>query len=242
MTKVFETRSTIAICLAAALLAGCGSARSGSGGANGSCRLYATQATTVTGSTRYVSTCSFDRPTITMHCTSAPVSPPGTSSTNSTTWATIEDALASNHPIGKFTLAHTAYSAGPCSYTVDYLYDSSGRSTTLHVVLLPGSPADCAVPDEVTNTAWDALGRPTAGTFSVTRFSCNGTRTLSYDDVSRTVTLVKSACTGGSTGESALTSTSTYNADGLLLQGTTTINGMTSAIVETIGATAQICD
>src|SRR5579863_1981722 len=87
-------RALLDLAVAGALL---GVVACGSGGSSSSsCRLYASAYTFTEANSPAAGsyTCSFDRPSLTMSCT-------GPTETTTTVWATIDDAVASGHPIGK---------------------------------------------------------------------------------------------------------------------------------------------
>jgi hypothetical protein len=156
----------------------------------------------------------------------------------------MEAAVESNHPIGKITLASSTTTTGACAYTIDWTYDSSGRPTSSH--LGDGSAGDagsCPHPETFEFTAWDAAGRPTAGTLSSTLSGCTATTTRSYDDTNRTVTAVYSACTG-TPPLAAETVVTTYDANGLVIMSSLMAGSGLSLNPTTymIASTAQICD
>jgi len=105
--------------------------------------------------------------------------------------------------------------------TVNYVYDSQRRlvsSTTGGVV--------------TTYTAWDDVGRPTAGRYPGTTIA------NTYNDSTRT--LVKTQ-TGGITGRGTWTTTVTYDANGAQTSVVVISGAVTESTTFNTTATAQVC-
>lgn len=171
------------------------SGTSGSGGTAGApiaCRTYASRyVLSQPGSTMTVD-CRFVRETLAMVCTDDGEDP-SLALTTSEIWATLEDAVTENRPIGKFK-AKTFSNAlvdGPiaCMFRFDMSFDSLGRITAMRATpeLLEG-PCDA---NSETYDTWDSEGRPTHGSArSAGLGECFGQELdLAYDDAARSVTL-----------------------------------------------------
>ncbi len=175
--------------------------------------------------------CTFDRSTITTTCTTTA----GPASTSTTTWASIDDAVASEHPIGKFTHRTSRTTSDACVITNTLSYDLSGRATSS---LATASATTCKGTSLVYGP-WDPLGRPILATvFGVGAETCmGGNMTLSYDDALRTVTTTHS----GGVGCVSWTTTARYNADGIVIASTLSQGSISATSDLSIVSTAQIC-
>jgi hypothetical protein len=182
----------------------------------------------------------FDRNTITLSCSPSPPSG-GVAPTSSTTWASLEAAVASDRPIGRRTLSQSAVT-GSCPTTTAWSYDAAGRPLSTTPTLEPGASSSCLVLTSLAFSAWDPFARPTAATFSRVNISsnasCTGTITNSYDDANNTITGSESAC-GILAGSMVVVK---YDSDGIVIGATSTLpDGRVATSTDTILATAQIC-
>jgi hypothetical protein len=207
-----------------------------------SCRLYAshyTRTDSSSGSTTTTDiTCTFDRAALTSSCTLVPSSGGGaSSSTGMTTWATLDAALATNHPVGKFTFSQSSTTSASCIFTHFVSYDDLGRPLSQ---IATASPTTSCGTYNLTYTAWEGAGRPTQATRSGGGAAANCVEqpvTWSYDDSARTVTFNAAAAAGCT--ES--TTVSAYDANSLLVSSTVTSASGTQASTDTILSTDQIC-
>lgn len=213
-----------------------GASGESSGGSSPECRVYATSYDQRSTGAQSRFECEFSRESLTLACND------GQGVVTNETWATIEDAVAENRPVGNYRAV--VYEASfmsdtiACSFRFDTSFDARGRATSIQATpeLLEGP---CAGYD-VSYDAWDTEGRPTHGSsdeVSALEFPCSGQDlAISYDDVTRSVGFER---TGGS-GEGCfeVESTTIHDANGLptLL----TSNGAVVYEYTTL-ATAEIC-
>lgn len=203
------------------------------GGSGASCRTYATEFT-VNGAGAFTTvTCAFERASLTQTCTT------DIGGVTATIWATIEDAVGENSPLGTRRIDRTedlvVFTGGApdCRLTRDYQYDSSMRLTAIVVTIDPDAP--CGT-NEVTYDAWDPDGRPTHGieTGVGGELCAEGDMTLAYDDELRTITTTRS---GGTDCPDAM-NVLNHDEDGLR---TISANGPNVITYETL-ATGEICE
>jgi YD repeat-containing protein len=116
------------------------------------------------------------------------------------------------------TLTTNGPACGSGTSAVAYTYDSLRRLTSFS----SGGSA-------TTYTAWDASGRPTAGSFAGTTIS------NVYNDAARTTTQTQTM------GGTVSTTTSTFDANGIQLTVVNTTAGITSTTTFTNTSTAQVC-
>jgi hypothetical protein len=176
---------------------GTGSATGGTGGSGAPsvCRVYASRYVRENEGTETFYTCAFDRQSLTLSC-----SEEGAERTFSDTWATIEDAVQENRPLGKLRMvsgtewARYTTPAIICAFTFDYTYDSLGRLTS--IVSIPASET-CIAWDYYFDS-WDAEGRPTLGHAVQDAETCSeGEFAYEYDDVNRVITFTSSGVGAG---------------------------------------------
>jgi hypothetical protein len=220
---------SIGLVVVAACLSACGGGDNHEGPA---CRRFASHFTAAiqsindlggTGTpTITTSKAIFDRATLTLRTQTyrgdASAVDPVLQSTFDTIWKTIDQAVASNRPIGKDTSIRTVSgtpasanmnATADCTLTFEKHYDSMGRPTETI-----GSPHvdGCAFALSTSYSEWDALGRPTKGAVSSAARSCmQQPITRAYDDQALTATTTYEeapSCT-------PTTLVNTYDADGL---------------------------
>ena len=258
-----------AVCFAT-LLAGCGGGPTAPSepqqqpGTTASCRTFATRQTATYSSASNVpgvpafegsstTSCSFDRQSATLRCEITTTFAPcisNSSQTSSTSYASVADFVDEGALLGR-TLATSGSSSGgstsvpsgggcvsaplPAS-TQSYTYDAQRRLTS-------ASDSNGGL---TTYTGWDASGRPTRGTLSLS--GCSSLPlSIAYDDASRTVAYVTER--GGIGTCPLVTSMTTYDALGMpsRTSSTGTVSGPSGDVVTTtvgvnmVSATAQVC-
>lgn len=206
----------------------------GSGGSSGtSCRRYASDFTYTSSGTFKTLSCVFDRPSLTMTCTS------DAGDVTATTWRTIDDAVRENDPVGaiRADVQHQtiAFTAGECRLTRDYQYDGSGRLSTVVISIDPDAP--CGTTQAVYDD-WDSDGRPKHGIeIGVGGETCTGGNVdFTYDDTEPSVTTVHS----GGTDCLAFTTVVRYDEDGIVVNAGADPS-MPTSTNDTL-ATAEICE
>jgi hypothetical protein len=235
------------------MISACGG-RASSQGSTPSCRVYATEYA-ASGTQQSTTTCAFDRGSLTLSCTTSDGLDAGAppSEHSDMTWATIDDAVQEDRPIGKhlFVRELFAFSALPnCSYTFTPSYDSSRRVVSEDLE----SDGSCTTMNTV-YSAWDSFGRPTLGTRSGMVFTtqglpaepCTGQQiTEEFDDEHHMVTVVTSGGTDGANGNppgNCLDSTSfeTFDENGILIAYSVKEPSDSRSTTYTILGTASIC-
>jgi hypothetical protein len=216
-----------------------GAGTSGTGGTPpNDCRTYASRAT-ITGLNGTIPfDCGFHPDTLSMGCSDSDDADGFLNLATGEVWATIEDAVSENRPVGKYKSSYygTAMVDGPvaCMFRFDMSFDSLGRMTSKRATpeLLEG-PCDA---NSETYDAWDSEGRPTHGSARSSGIGeCFGQDlTIAYDDAAGTVSTTLSG------GSNCLDDTSvwTYDARGILIRyavGDTVVNDYA------IHETQQIC-
>jgi hypothetical protein len=221
---------------ALAVLAGCGANTSTSG----DCRLieshYTRTDTASSGTTVVEVTCTFDRGTLTLSCTTVPVSG-GSAYSSTVTWANIDDFMANHRPVGKLTYSHSTSASANCAFTSDLIRDSAGRPVSQPATAVPAT--GCSTYRSVF-TAWDDAGRQTEGTRSgvgALEKCVDQPLTWSYDDVALTFTNQA----GAATGCSEMTTVWTYDTDSLFVSSTTTDANGTRTSTYTVLGTTTVC-
>ena len=209
-----------------------GSGNTGGGGTPGeNCRLYTAEFTVTTTSGVQASSCAFDRPTLTLTCTTE------RGDVTTTIWSTIDDAVRENRPLGTRRAdrveQYIAFPGAECRLTQDHQYDGAGRQTATVVTIDPDMP--CST-NEIAYDEWAPDGRPTHGieTGVGGELCAGGDVTFTYDDVGLTITTTRSG------GTDCLDSTSvvSYDDDGFR---TGSVVGSIVTTYETL-ATGQICE
>jgi hypothetical protein len=202
-----------------------GPSSSNTGGpSSGSCRNYASAFTYTTVGPGVVANttanCTFDSGARTLTCTYSQ-----TSSVNSCSidfrwrdsYNSVADFVNESKVVGKFLLTSRAQEwvsmptscAGPTvPGTTTYTYDSSQRQVQSVAVNMTGANSNVTY----AYSAWDAEGRPTAGTVSIAGGPAFPA-TVVYDDVGRTITITAG---GGQPGGSI--NIISLDADGNLLR------------------------
>jgi YD repeat-containing protein len=150
----------------------------------------------------------------------------GACTTGVSTYRSTADFVEEIRVIPRLTMqtSTTTTSGGDCdsgTSTVNYVYDSQRRlvSSTTGVVV-------------TTYTAWDNLGRPTAGSYPGTTIA------NTYNDSTRTwVQMYR----GGVTGAGNWTTTVTYDANGAQTSVVTISGAVTETTTFNTTATAQVC-
>jgi YD repeat-containing protein len=221
---------------------GGGSPNSPSGGGGGStpapsCRTaagisHAVQTFTQTGVTVTTdTTCAHNTGTNDIVCNSNFVDSQGgpgtlTQTSRFASRADIVDEVAVNPPLARSLGTTTVTTAGGFSLTATATnsYDSQRRLTSVAVVTSP-------VPLSTTFTysAWDASGRPTAGTFAISP-GPNGSVSIAYDNANRTVTR----------NDGLNTCIQTYDPNGNIQRETCTGTSPSTTTVS-VQSTLQIC-
>jgi len=204
----------------------------GSGGAPGeSCRLYTAAFTVTTTSGVQASSCAFDRPTLTLTCTTE------RGDVTTTIWATIDDAVRENRPLGTRRAdrveQYIAFPGAECRLTQDHQYDGAGRQTATVVTIDPDMP--CGT-NEIAYDEWAPDGRPTHGIENGVggELCAGGDVTFTYDDVQLTITTTRS----GGTDCAESTSVVSYDESGFR---TGSVVGSIVTTYETL-ATGEICE
>jgi hypothetical protein len=209
-----------------------GSGNAGGSGAPGeNCRRYTAQFTVTSSSETQTSTCAFDRPSLALTCTTE------RGDVTTTIWATIDDAVRENQPLGTRRAdrveQYIAFPGAECRLTQDLQYDGTGRQTASLVTIDPEAP--CST-NQIAYDAWAPDGRPTHGIEDgVGGEACaGGDVTVAYDDTLRTITTTRSG------GTDCLDSTSvvSYDEDGFR---TGSVVGSIVTTYQTL-ATGEICE
>jgi hypothetical protein len=214
----------------------------GTGGTGGTlpmeCRKFASRATMsrLDGTINFE--CSFHRETLAITCQDSEADGGILAMATAESWATIEDAVGENRPVGKYksSFYSTAVVDGPvaCMFRFDMSFDSLGRVTSRRATpeLLEGP---CDASSESYDT-WDSEGRPTHGSArSAGLGECYGQDlVIAYDDAAGTVSMTLGE------GSNCLHTTLvwTYDADGILIR-----YGFDETVVNdyTIHETQEIC-
>jgi hypothetical protein len=152
------------------------------------------------------------------------------------TWATIDDAVGENRPIGFFrgirSSVWISIDTVNCGFEYELTRDEIGRLTGI----IPTRIGDttCGVNGAVYD-AWDEQGRPTHGTeYGVGIDPCQDQEvSIAYDDGNRIITRTRS----GDSDCSADTDTSTYDQDGIQTSSNVGTDSYTYVTLET----AEIC-
>jgi hypothetical protein len=227
------------------------------------CRVSVTQAVTESSSTDPMRsgkrhrerTCAFDLATNTLACEYLSTET-GDRSTSVATWASREDAVAENYPIGRLRLAslrvdyerpvpadapREAFLNGPCAYTSSVTYASDGRPLSA-----AHKPDDERCRESsILYSDWDDAGRPLRGvamqmTSQESGFVklCGESHvTLSYDDDNRTSVADAAADPDCEDSRERIE----YNADHIQLTSQFEWSGITSTTETTIQAVETIC-
>lgn len=261
MTAKFSTCASV---LAGALLvAGCGSSPLGSSplgpsGMRGSladsassafpsagnviiggqtCRVYPTSSTTTTtGSTTGTSsqTCTHNGAGQ-VSCTTSDTDSTGATSTTVSTadYASINDIVDEVQVVPPLTkvqmiTSNITSAAGSGTVTVNYAYDGLGKVTQMTVATVAGALT-------TTYTAWDPVGRPTAGTSTVPGVPFDNSVSIVYDDGARTATTTIANFAGQGV------NTLTFDPDGILVSTSVTGLGQSMTTTTTVLATGTIC-
>ena len=156
------------------------------GGSSQSCRQLPTSYTTVVDNSTTLGTCTLNASSAEMRCTEEYSDPFGSATIESaTTWpsrAAIVDEIDVIPPRTHTTRTVITHDDPGLSSTITYAYDGQGRLTgEVH--------ENPQITSTYTYTAWDAGGRPTAGTVTSTG---GGSISLAItnDDAARTRTIV----------------------------------------------------
>lgn len=213
----------------------------------GSCRSYASRYSYVTSApgslANTTATCTFNAAARTLTCTFA--------QTNNTSTCTIDflwrdaynsaaDFVNESKVVGKFLLTSRAQewvttptSCGPPSVpgNTTYTYDANQRQLQQAAVNMTGAGSSATY----VYSAWDAQGRPTAGTLTV-QGGLNFPVTVAYDDSARTITI-----SAGPGGAANAVNVITLDADGNLVRVTGQTSGFVSDSVYTITARQTVC-
>jgi hypothetical protein len=233
--KLRATRWVIVLC--SAIASACSDSASGdddTGSTDPLCRTYATQYRVTSDEGSELGTCDFDEPSLTMTCRRYG----NVIYDVLTTWDSIDAAVRDNQPIGFATRASdTIVLTSDCSVVHDYVYDSSDRLTATEASTTGDS---CGGPS-IAYDAWDEEGRPTHGTTNgVGVLDCMGQNLqFSYDDATLSVT----AAYSGGTDCRDETIGITYDADGIVVSTSYSIDGGATAVVSTFttAGRAEIC-
>jgi hypothetical protein len=180
------------------------------------CRKYAAWYTTDIDEV----TCDFDRDTLSLRCDSVQFG------ISTTTWATIEDALAENHPIGKIAYSYRSFMMPDVTFTDTISYDDAGRPTSSHptIVVAPSVENQGFGSDSFEYTAWDAEKRPTRATVTLVvegpalpPTGCGGQEeTYEYDDANRKYVVARTV--GGGPLCRGIVRTWIFDADGIVIE------------------------
>jgi YD repeat-containing protein len=195
------------------------------------CRTYSTAASvqTTTSGTNIVfnalESASFDASTnrITVETKFANGAPCSTAISSYNSVADFVDEVRVNPPIDRQT-GNSSTSSGQCgtgSGSATFTYDAQRRLTKI--------TSNLGV--VTAYSAWDASGRPTAGSLS------NGTTiTFVYDDAARTWTQTQVPTTG-----TRSVSTETFDANGIPIKSVVVQGNVTTTTTFTTTSTAQVC-
>jgi hypothetical protein len=203
------------------------------------CRRFATQTREVRTGTpaagETMTTCAFDSTQIALTCTTFDAG--GNSSTSTVTrWASVEDAVAHNVPIGLSSAQRVSSLRGPCTITQEYRYDAQARLTTIQSSV---DTAACGSFSAVYDS-WDSRKRPLTGTMTGvgTLAGCTGQKvTRDIDDARGSLTVSYRQGAGCSDG----TVVQSYDAEGILLSLQADSPSGQQTVTHTILATSTIC-
>ncbi|HXI98945.1 MAG TPA: hypothetical protein VNG73_08375 [Gemmatimonadaceae bacterium] len=253
-------RKTLSLSLLWTAFVGVAACLSACGGDNSqppACRRFASHYTAVTQSgsdpavagtpTTITTKGVFDRATVTLrnqnYSGDASTVDPMLLSTFATIWETIDQAVASNRPIGKDTSVRTVLNSpasanmtttADCTLTFEKHYDSMGRPTET-----VGSPHvdGCSYAVSTVYREWDAMGRPTKGIYSSAGSCLQQPITRVYDDQALTVTTTYEEAPSCTTA----TVVNAYDADGLLISYSRKTMTSTITTIYTTLETSEIC-
>jgi hypothetical protein len=168
------------------------------------------------------STCSFDRGTLSLHCS------PTRYGVVTTTWDTIDDAVDDNRPVGRITASGRSFVSTDVTFTDAIAYDDAGRPlfSEAGVIETPPVENEGYGRESFEYAAWDPEKRPTSARVTlvfegpgVPPGGCGSLdETYEYDDANQRFFTTRAP--GGSPLCHALVTTRIFDADGLLLEET----------------------
>jgi hypothetical protein len=219
------------------------------GGGTASCRNYASAFTYTTVAPGLLANttvrCTFDQGARTLSCTYAQTSNVNACSVDflwRDSYNSVADFVNESKIVGRFLLTSrvqewvstpTSCSGPTVSGSTTYSYDGSQRQVQSVAVNMTGASSNVTY----AYSAWDAPGRPTAGTVSIAGAPAFPA-TIAYDDGARTITIAAGA---GQPGGSI--NVITLDADGNIVRQRTEIAGFGTVgeSVYTITARQTVC-
>jgi len=210
---------------------GSGNTGGGGGTPGENCRLYTAEFTVTASIETQTWTCEFDRPSLTLTCTSE------RGDVTSTIWASIDDAVDENRPLGTRRAdrveQYIAFPGAECRLTQDHQYDGAGRQTATAVTIDPDMP--CGT-NQIAYDEWASDGRPTHGIEEGVggELCAGGDVTIAYDDDLRTITTTRSG------GTDCLDSTSVVSYDENGFRTGSVVGSIITTYVTL--ATGEICE
>lgn len=188
-------------------------------------------------------TCDFERETLSLRCLSADFG------VVTTTWATIDDAVNEDRPLGRITFSRRIHVSPEVTVTETMSYDDAGRPTSSNPTVEETPPLENIIIGSYgfEYTAWDAEKRPTRASVSAV-YDGPGTppgscarqdETREYDDANRRYVVTRVAA-GGPLCQ-GFVATSTFDADGILMELAIERDGLVERVTQTTLEVGEIC-
>ena len=191
------------------------------GGASGTgpteeCRIYASRFTRTAGQTTLETECDFDRPGLTLRCTTTD------NVTTTTSWDTIDDVLADNRPVGHFTSSRRTWDDGSCFIAETVGYDVRRLPEAVSAQAVSASPEQSCGHESLVYDLWDGQGRPKRALVHMVWSSppielCSGEEET-YDYFDDTNMMVESHLGGMGLSCDPYLRATTFDPDGLLVR------------------------
>jgi hypothetical protein len=232
--------------IVSALVGGCGGRSEKMTGGHGAdqqesvCRKFAAWYTTENDEV----TCDFEREALSLRCESTEFG------VTTTTYATIDDAVGDNRPLGKITYSRRTLVVPEVIITETMGYDAAGRPTSSRPTIEETPPVENASHGSYgfEYTAWDAEKRPTQAYVTIVYEGpgrppggCAGQdETREYDDANRRYVVTRPD--GGGPLCQGFVTTWTFDADGILIEEAFEREGLAVARnTQTTLETGEIC-